>query len=713
MSVAPAVTAVVYCDGEDAGAVRTLEALSRQTLAGIEIVLVGAAPGEESLLRDVPGLVDRAVHRLANVIGTRPLTAADRNVAVIDARAAYVLELFAGDEPALTMLEKCSWALRTRPDAAIALVGADRPVDTADANGDLRIERRGSTLDEVVTGAYVFRRSAWDLQGRFDEEAPAGAVDRDLCLRLLERGWIVTRVVDDLARLGTEGPAKAAPELAGAADRWLASRHEASFHRATAARRRRAAWDGIAGRSRLLGGISRRVDAKVEAESLWRFGGMMRRPGHTLMRLLPGRLKGRWWDRRGLPRPDVDMWEEIPVLRDLPDGPDLAVVGPADDGDGRTRVLILHPYLVAGGAETVILNLLTYIDRERFDAHLVTTEGGQNTPAWMHDPWLDKFAAQVPSIFRMPSFLERAYFLRFLVDFVESRRIDVLLISISVFGYRALSELRARRPDMAVVDLLHAEGPYARIDQITVASWYRELLDLRVVTTETVRSVQVSKYGESPERIRVIPNGVDTQVALDPARHPRGSFRQTIGVGDDVAMVLFFGRIADEKQPLHIVEVAELLRARDDIRFVVIGDGPEKPELLEVVSERDLGNLIILPPQEDVVAAIADADLVLFPSKREGLPMSGIEAMAMAKPVVASRVPGWSDLVEDGKDGFLVEDGDFHGYARAIARLVDEPELRARMSEAGRTKALASYDVRACVRQWERAFMDAKAGHRS
>ena len=76
--------------------------------------------------------------------------------------------------------------------------------------------------------------------------------------------------------------------------------------------------------------------------------------------------------------------------------------------------------------------------------------------------------------------------------------------------------------------------------------------------------------------------------------------------------------------------------------------------------------------------------------------------MSMAKPIVASRVPGWVDLIEDGVDGILVDDGDIGGYADAITRLLGDPALYDRMSQAGRAKATRSYDVVDVVRSWDR-----------
>jgi glycosyltransferase involved in cell wall biosynthesis len=274
---------------------------------------------------------------------------------------------------------------------------------------------------------------------------------------------------------------------------------------------------------------------------------------------------------------------------------------------------------------------------------------------------------------------------------------------LSTFGYLALPALRACCPGAATVDVIHAEAPYEPMDHVRLAKRYRHLLRRRVVTTETVRRAQLDKYGEEPRRVVVIPNGVDCET-IAPARYPLGTFRRRAALAEDVKIVLFFGRLAEEKQPLHIVEVAHRLRGRKDMVFAIVGVGPERAAVEQEIRARQLDNVVLCGPEDNIGYALADADQVFFPSKREGLPMSGTEALAMGVPVVASDVTGWTDLIEDGAEGFLVADGDFDGYADAIVRIAEDPELRARLSRAARGKAVRSFDVRVCVRGWERLF---------
>ena len=160
--------------------------------------------------------------------------------------------------------------------------------------------------------------------------------------------------------------------------------------------------------------------------------------------------------------------------------------------------------------------------------------------------------------------------------------------------------------------------------------------------------------------------------------------------------------VRDREAIARMVYVAERLRERSDIAFVIVGDGPETSIVKKAISARGLTNIHLSPARDDIRTVLADADLVMFASKREGLPVAGIESMSMGKPIVASKVPGWVELVSDGVDGLLVDDGDIAGYANAITRLLGDPALYDRMSRAGREKATRAYDLGDSVRAWER-----------
>lgn len=566
------------------------------------------------------------------------------------ASTAFAIELHAGDVLAPTALERLVWTLATMPSAAAIVLRQSEMVERF-------AELSPSAARELASGTESVRCLAVRLEAvRAAGDSPSArgdGVDRSLVLSLATAGFAVVELTGDL--LASEEAHATTPDKP----------------------------------SRARSALGRRIASKLELDGVSDDLSLF----ELLARMAPNRLKGRLWRGLGLPvRPD--RWRFTPELRPRPAGLPLMPV-PEDD---RLRVLVLHPYLIAGGAESLVLNLLTYTDRERVDMHLITTDP---TPGRRGDsPWLRRFNSECDNLFQLHGFLDPAYHLRYLIDYITTRRIDVVVISLSVFGYNALPQLRAHCPGVAFVDVIHAEAPYEPMDHIRLAAAFRGLLDRRVVTTGTVREIQCARHGETCERIETIPNGIDTAAAFNPARYDADAFRGRAGIAAEASLVLFFGRLVAEKQPSHVLEVARLLAHRADIAFAIVGEGPLRGELEAQIARDGVGNVRLCLPEANIASALAAATLTMFPSKREGLPMAGIESLSMAVPIIASRVPGWTDLVEDGRTGVLVDDGDFAGYAAAIERLVDDVPARDALARAARGRAVETYDARACAQRW-------------
>lgn len=172
------------------------------------------------------------------------------------------------------------------------------------------------------------------------------------------------------------------------------------------------------------------------------------------------------------------------------------------------------------------------------------------------------------------------------------------------------------------------------------------------------RAVAADLRALGAREIRVVPAGIEL-----PAR---------VGEPADPPHVLFVGRLAPEKG------IEELVAATRGLPRVVVGDGPLRalaPDALGFVAPRELG------PYYERAAVVA------CPSRREGYGVVAREAMAHARPVVASAVGGLLDAVEDGRTGLLVPPGDVPALRAALERLLGDPELRADLGAAARAKA--------------------------
>ena len=140
--------------------------------------------------------------------------------------------------------------------------------------------------------------------------------------------------------------------------------------------------------------------------------------------------------------------------------------------------------------------------------------------------------------------------------------------------------------------------------------------------------------------------------------------------------ILYAGRLSREKGILELVEAAE------GMHLVVAGDGPLRRRVPQALG--------FLPPKE-LAELYARAAVVACPSHREGFGVACLEAMAHGRPVVAGGVGGLLDLVVSGETGILVEPGNAPALRAALERLLDDPELRRRMGEAGRRRAAEHY----------------------
>jgi glycosyltransferase involved in cell wall biosynthesis len=186
----------------------------------------------------------------------------------------------------------------------------------------------------------------------------------------------------------------------------------------------------------------------------------------------------------------------------------------------------------------------------------------------------------------------------------------------------------------------------------------------------------------------LIPNGIDFSEPILSRQH-------AIDSAADHFTVVLSGRISPQRAPGRVAAIAAASPAR--WRFRWIGDG----ELRHVVEG---GRVEILGWQDrkSTLGAMFDADVLLHPSRWEGMPNAILEAMALGIPVVASDVVGNRSLVRDGETGFLV--GDDSGYLPALRRLADEPPLRRRMGQAGRARAQTEFDHAKLAADWDRLY---------
>lgn len=178
----------------------------------------------------------------------------------------------------------------------------------------------------------------------------------------------------------------------------------------------------------------------------------------------------------------------------------------------------------------------------------------------------------------------------------------------------------------------------------------------------------------------------------------------------DRPRLIFVGRLSAEKGIAGLLEALSLVPSELRPSLIIVGDGPLRAELDAAVLRLDLSQFVTFLgrlPEAETLAAIARSDVLVLPSFMEGLPIVLMEAMALGKPVIATRVAGIPELVADGETGLLFTPSDWNELADRIALLVRDPDLRARLSAAGPARIASEFDVNRSAEQLRDLFRQA------
>jgi glycosyltransferase involved in cell wall biosynthesis len=231
---------------------------------------------------------------------------------------------------------------------------------------------------------------------------------------------------------------------------------------------------------------------------------------------------------------------------------------------------------------------------------------------------------------------------------------------------------------------------------------YSSFIDITVVPSETLATILRRQHGETPGRIRVIPHGIHLEKRPAPCQSGQldlpDAFRGKTLIG-------FFGRLSEEKRPRMFVEIANRLRGRRDLAFCMTGDGPERARVLSLIDKMGLKERFHAPGfVEDLAPLLEATDIVVVPSRLDGMPLIVLESQAAGKPVVASAVGSIPEMLADGEAGYICPTGDLDAFCCRIQQLADDPQLRRRMGTTGMTAVRQRYSAESMIQAYLDVF---------
>jgi glycosyltransferase involved in cell wall biosynthesis len=377
---------------------------------------------------------------------------------------------------------------------------------------------------------------------------------------------------------------------------------------------------------------------------------------------------------------------------------------PPEMGAPAARLSELATRLTERGHEVVVLTAMPNYPRGRvypgYGGLVIEEEQGRIDVlrAWI---WPTASTAVIPRTVSYLSFVASSG----LIGSRRLPRLDVLItesppLLLGISGF-VLSRLKRARwvfnvsdlwPESAVVLGVLGGGPLTRIAYRLEGFCYRHSWRVSCQSREIRESID----RRFPE-VGTLPffNGVDTE-RFSPERRSDGVRRELISGTGSVALYAGLHGIAQGLDQL--LAAADKLRD-EDLQLVLIGDGPEKPALVEQARVRALRNVTFLPPQprEAMPALLASADIAVVSLKRRipgAVPSKLYEAMASGLPVVLVAGGEPAEILQSAQSGVAVAPGDVDGLVGALRRLARSPEERVRFGAAGRAAAVERFDRR-------------------
>ena len=389
--------------------------------------------------------------------------------------------------------------------------------------------------------------------------------------------------------------------------------------------------------------------------------------------------------------------------------------------DPPVRILRVIARLNMGGPALHVAYLTAGLRKRGYDTTLVagSLARGEDSMAFVADE-REVGVVRIDELGREISPLRDLVATLRLARLIRRERPDILHTHTAKAGTvgRVAALLAGRRKPPIVVHTFHGHvlrgyfGPVRSLFFRLLERWLARRTTALVAVSPQVRDDLVSLGVAPAERFVVIRLGIELDERVAGPQNGRLESRRYLGIPPDRFAVGWIGRMTAVKRTDDVLVAFKQLRdAGVDACLCMVGDGPDRVQLerraheLGVVKET-----LFLGYQEDVAPFYAAFDALVLPSSNEGTPVSAIEALAAGRPVVATRVGGVPDVVQEGEDGFLVEPGATGELADRLARLAGDPELRERMGRAGRERVVPRYAVERLVDDVDRLYKSLLAG---
>jgi glycosyltransferase involved in cell wall biosynthesis len=387
----------------------------------------------------------------------------------------------------------------------------------------------------------------------------------------------------------------------------------------------------------------------------------------------------------------------------MPAEPNMSAVG-AGPSDSSRKFRILQTCLSPswGGLEMAALDLSVALKRHGHEVTIACVEGGRMMQA--------ATTKNVPVLALASGKYLRFQNVRRIRGWIRDERVDLIHSHVSgdLPTVVLATKLAGRRVPIVLTkgmgsgikktDPFH-RFLYANVSRVLAASRF---VQRNVVETTPMPESKVVLFFYS----------IDTD-RFFPAHARRAEVRRRFAIGEDIQLIGFVGRFSPGKGHEEFLHAARTLAQKyDSVRFLIVGEASYGEEtyahdIKKLCTTLGLDDRVTFAGyRSDIPDVMAAFDIFAFPSHAESFGIGLIEAMAMERPVVSTRKDGTLDIVVDGETGYFIPVQDAAALATALARLIEQPDLRERMGKAGRRRVMELFSQSGQVRRLEHLYAE-------
>jgi len=368
-------------------------------------------------------------------------------------------------------------------------------------------------------------------------------------------------------------------------------------------------------------------------------------------------------------------------------------------------------YASVGGSGVVATELAHALAGRGHEVHLISSD-----PPFRWREGAAGLSFERVLVPNYPLFREPQYLLALtntLVRVSQARRLDIIHAHYAVphataayLAHQVLSvTCRAAAPRTVTtlhgtdITLVGSDPSYADVVAFSIEQSHGVTAVSASLRNDTVRALGINRD------VRVIPNFLDcAQYRRQPNAAIRAPWRP-LAAGE--SLVVHVSNLRPVKRIDRVIEVFDRIRRRVPARLVIVGEGPERGAAERLAADLGIIDRVeFAGEQADLVPWLSAAQLFLLPSAQESFGLAALEAMACEVPVVASRVGGLSEIIEDGATGFLCEPDDVDGMAARGVQVLGDPALAARMGQAAAVRVRQRYSTDDVVPQYEAFYAE-------